>query len=120
MNLDRISSNDDPIGLVRKMDQHLRLIDLTGAKLEFSEHSLDIISGKMGPVDPASRLVKGYLSVISPVKPNLRSSQVRIGWQDLAFELMMISLQGLTYTDELKFKFVARSIQGETKILLLQ
>ena len=99
---------------------YIGLIDLTGAKLEFAENNLDIISGKIGLVDPASRLVKGHLSVISPVKPNLRSSQVRIGWQDLAFELMMISLQGLTHQDELKLKFIARSIPGETEILLLQ
>lgn len=112
MNLDRISSDFKPIGLVPNMYQQFRRIDLTGAKLEFSERSLCIANGSLGLIDPTSRLVKGHLSVISQVKPNLLSSQVRIGWQDLEFEVMMISLQGNSFEDELKIKFIARPISS--------
>lgn len=90
------------------MLHQLSFIDLTGAKFEYGENCLDIVNGRLGRLNPETRLANGHLSVISETKPSLFSNRVQIAWQNLEFELMMISIQDLTAQAELKLKFIAR------------
>jgi hypothetical protein len=83
-------------------------IDLTGAEFEYGECCLHILNGRLGRVNPETSLANGHLSVISHTKPSLFSSRAKIGWRNLEFELMMISIQELTAQAELKLKFIAR------------
>ncbi len=83
-------------------------IDLTGAELEYGERSLHILNGRLGRVNPDTSLANGHLSVVSEVKPSLFLSPAQIKWQNLEFELMMISIQEFTLQAELKLKFIAR------------
>jgi hypothetical protein len=85
-------------------------IDLTGAELKYGEQNLNILNGRLGRINSETRLANGHLSVLSHAKPSLFSDRARIGWQNLEFELMMISFQELTLQAELKLKFVARCI----------
>jgi hypothetical protein len=90
------------------MNHFVGSIDLTGAELEFAGCCVNVTSGKLGQFDPKRRQVSGSLSIISPIKPSLLSSVVRIHWRDQAFEVMMISLKETSLQNELKLKFVAR------------
>jgi hypothetical protein len=90
------------------MNHFVGSVDLTGAELEFAGCSLNVTSGKLGHFDPKRRQVSGSLSIISPIKPSLLSSLVRIHWRNQEFEIIMISLKEITLKDELTLKFVAR------------
>ncbi len=103
------ASGSDSLGTTQILHQ-LGSIDLTGAEFEYGESYLDILNGRLGRINPETCLTNGYLSVISRTKPSLFSSRARIGWRNLEFELMMISIQELTAQAELKLKFVARCI----------
>jgi hypothetical protein len=85
-------------------------IDLTGAEFEYGERCLYILNGRLGRVSPETSLVNGYLSIKTEIKPNLFLSRAQISWQNLEFELLMISIQEFTLQAELKLKFIARSI----------
>jgi hypothetical protein len=90
------------------MNHFVGSVDLTGAELEFAGICLNITSGKLGHYDPKRRQVSGSLSIISPIKPSLLVSLVRIRWRDQEFEVIMISLKETTVKNELTLKFVAR------------
>jgi hypothetical protein len=98
------------------MNHFVGSVDLTGAELEFAGNCLNITSGKLGHFDPKRRQVNGSLSIVSPVKPNLLSSLVRIRWRNLEFEVMMISLKETTVKNELTLKFVARLLSAEPPV----
>jgi hypothetical protein len=103
-----------------KMLHPLGSIDLTGAEFEYGECRLNILNGRLGRMNPETRLANGCLSVMTEIKPSLFSSRARIAWRNLEFELMMISMQELTLQAELKLKFIARWIPPpETKVVSL-
>jgi hypothetical protein len=99
------------------MSHFVGSVDLTGAELEFAGCCLNVISGKLGHFDPKTRQVNGSLSIVSPIKPSLLSSLVRIHWRDQEFDVIMISLKETSVKDELKLKFVARLLLSETPVL---
>jgi hypothetical protein len=100
--------------------QEIGSIDLTGAEFEYGEHCLHILNGRLGRINPETSLANGHLSVMSEVKPSLFLSRAQISWQNLKFELMMISIQEFTLQAELKLKFIARWIPPtKTKVLSL-
>lgn len=111
MFLDMESRADKTQALWESMMNHfVGSVDLTGAELEYAGNCLNVTSGKLGNFDLKSRQVSGNLNVISNIKPSVLSSLVRIKWRNHEFEVMMISIQGMSLTGELKLKFVARWI----------
>ena len=89
-------------------------IDLTGAEFKYGKSCLNILNGRLGRVNPDTSLANGYLSIMTEVKPSLFLNRAQIGWQNLEFELMMISIQEFTLQAELKLKFIARWISSPT------
>ncbi len=98
------------------MNHFVGSVDLTGAELEFAGCCLNVTNGKLGHYDPKRRQVSGSLSIVSPIKPSLRSSLVRIHWRNQEFEVVMISLKESTVKDELTLKFVARVLSSQAPV----
>lgn len=92
------------------MNQFVGTLDLTGAEIEYAGHRMSVTTGKLGHFDPNTREVRGRLSILSPVRPSILNNNVRIRWQNHEFEVMMMSVQDINDSGELKLKFIARWI----------
>jgi hypothetical protein len=92
------------------MNQFVGTLDLTGAELEYAGQRMNVTTGKLGHFDPNTREVRGKLSILSPIRPSVLTSDVRIYWQHHEFEVMMMSVQDINDGGELKLKFIARWI----------
>ncbi len=92
------------------MNQFVGTLDLTGAEIEYAGHRMNVTTGKLGHFDPNTREVRGRLSVSSAIRPNVWTSNIRIRWQNHEFEVMMMSVQDMNDSGELKLKFIARWI----------
>jgi hypothetical protein len=100
------------------MNHFVGSVDLTGAELEFAGCCVNVTSGKLGQFDPKRRQVSGSLSIVSPIKPSLLASLVRIHWRNQEFEVIMISLKETTIQNGLTLKFVARVLSSATPIVV--
>jgi hypothetical protein len=92
------------------MNQFVGTLDLTGAEIEYAGQRMNVTTGKLGHFDANTREVRGRLSVVSSIRPNVWSSDIRIRWQNHEFEVMMMSVQDMSDNGELKLKFIARWI----------
>jgi hypothetical protein len=100
------------------MNHFVGSVDLTGAELEFAGCCVNVTSGKLGQFDPKRRQVSGSLSIVSPIKPSLLASLVRIHWRNQEFEVIMISLKETTLQNGLTLKFVARVLSSATPLVV--